>query len=50
MEQVHLEEFVVAPLLDVDQVRDGNQGPDLREVVALAVDVLLNTHGSLQMQ
>ena len=50
VQQVHLEEFVVAPLLDVDQVRDGDQGPDLGEVVALAVDVLLNTHGSLQVK
>ena len=49
VQEVHLKEFVIAPLLDVDQVRNGNQGPDLREVVALAVDVLLNTHGSLQM-
>ena len=48
VQQVHLQELVVAALLDVDQVGDGHQGADLRELDALAVDVLLNAHGSLR--
>ena len=48
VEQVHLEELVVAALLDVDQVGNGHQGADLGELDPLAVDVLLNTHGSLR--
>ena len=39
-EPVHLEEPFVRPLLDLDQVRNRNRGLDLREVDALAIDVL----------
>src|SRR5476649_1589026 len=37
---VHLQETLVRLLLDLDQVRDRNGRLDLREVDALAVDVL----------
>ena len=46
MEQVHLKELVVAPLLDINEIRDRHQRADLREIMSLAVDVLLNAHGS----
>ena len=39
-EPVHLQEAFVALLLNFDQVRDRNRRLDLREIDALAVDVL----------
>ncbi len=37
---VHLQEALVALPLDLDEIRDLDRGPDFREVLALAVDVL----------
>ena len=37
---IHLQEALVRLPLDLDQVRDGNRGLDLREILAFAVDVL----------
>src|SRR4029077_20593950 len=36
LEEVHLEELLVRPSLDVDQVRQVHEGADLREILALA--------------
>ena len=44
VEQVHLEEFVVTPLLDINQIGDGHQRADLRKLDTLTVDVLLDAH------
>src|SRR5690606_29300075 len=38
--RVHLEETVVGPLLDLDQIGNRNRRPDLGKVDALAVDVV----------
>ena len=50
MEQVHLQELVVAAFLDIDQVRNRNERADLRKLDALTIDVLLDAHDSLQIQ
>ena len=39
-EQVHLQEALVGLPLNLDEVRNGDGGLDLRKVFALAVDVL----------
>src|SRR5476649_472894 len=47
---VHLQETLVGLLLDLDQVRDRNGRLDLREVDALAVDVLGKAVHSLDLE